>query len=52
MNTSIHEISDSKSVLTYKCVDGVTAVWFIYNNIEGSREINGTIVSMLNEYNL
>ena len=28
------EISDSKSVLAYKCVDGVTAIWFLYNNKE------------------
>ena len=28
------EITDSKSVLAYKCFDGVTAIWFIYNNRE------------------
>ena len=28
------EISDSKSVLAYKCIDGVTAIWFMYNNRE------------------
>lgn len=30
----MNEISDSKSVLAYKCVDGVTAIWFLYNNRE------------------
>ena len=28
------EISDSKSVLAYKCVDNVTAIWFLYNSKE------------------
>lgn len=28
------EISESKSVLAYKCVDGVTAIWFLYNSKE------------------